>query len=389
MFAKIDVKALLQSKIARVIMILVAIILLAALALRILQGPKSGQKQAESASTAASSALPSSSPSSAPSSSSAASSEADPQHQGLKNPLTGVYDLPAEASGKRPYAVMVSNIKQSRPQWGIASPDIWIETLVEGGITRLMVLYADGGSIPQLGPIRSARHDYVELAEGFDALYVHFGASDIAQNVIAQDGVDDLDGNYSQKYFNKDTQRANSVGIEHSFYSDGELMEQGITAKDLRTEIKPAYAAPFKFNDQERPRDLDGGAGTKASVYFSGLFISNFEYDAATKTYLKFIGDTPHLDAVTGQQIASTNVIVLFADIVDTGDASHHQDVKLTQGSGVCLSNGTQSAIHWQKGVATDPLELTLADGSPLALNAGKSYICIAPTSYQNKFSAS
>ena len=76
------------------------------------------------------------------------------------NPLTGL-SVRAEALGKRPVAVMVENSPAARPQWGLSSPDVVIEGLAEGGITRMLWLYADAADMPKVGPTRSARHDYV------------------------------------------------------------------------------------------------------------------------------------------------------------------------------------------------------------------------------------
>lgn len=38
---------------------------------------------------------------------------------------------------------------------------------------------------------------------------------------------------------------------------------------------------------------------------------STFEYDAESKTYLKNYQDSPHMDGVSGEQLAFENVIVL------------------------------------------------------------------------------
>ena len=130
------------------------------------------------------------------------------------NPLTGLTGLPESSIGKRPVCVMVENSPEARPQWGLCSPDIVVEGEVEGGITRMMWMYADISSAPKIGPTRSARHDYVELAEGFDAIYVHFGGSNLAYDKISADKVDDIDGMKAGSYFARD--KARKVSREHT-----------------------------------------------------------------------------------------------------------------------------------------------------------------------------
>ncbi len=83
------------------------------------------------------------------------------------NPLTGLV-MKESAEGKRPVAIMVENSQPARPQWGMDdpeyAPDIILEAEVEYGITRMMWLFADFTSLPEvIGPVRSARPPYVLL----------------------------------------------------------------------------------------------------------------------------------------------------------------------------------------------------------------------------------
>ena len=74
------------------------------------------------------------------------------------NRLTGLDDLSDEAKGKRPVAIMINNIKQSLPQYGIADADLMFECEVEGGITRMMAVYADYSKVPAVCSVRSCRY---------------------------------------------------------------------------------------------------------------------------------------------------------------------------------------------------------------------------------------
>ena len=64
----------------------------------------------------------------------------DPYEGMAINPLTGLY-IDEEAVTKRPFAVMISNIKAALPQSGIGQADVIYETLAEGGIPRLLALF--------------------------------------------------------------------------------------------------------------------------------------------------------------------------------------------------------------------------------------------------------
>ena len=139
------------------------------------------------------------------------------------NPLTGLNDLAPSASGKRPVTVMVSNIKIALPQYGLSKADICYEVLAEGGITRIMAVFADKNNIPKTGPVRSVRDYYVDLTEGMDGILVHFGGSPKGYSVIESYGTDDVDGMTASAAFEQDAALASSKGREHSFFTSSKL----------------------------------------------------------------------------------------------------------------------------------------------------------------------
>ncbi len=85
------------------------------------------------------------------------------------NPLTGL-GATRDLYNARPVAIMINNLWGALPQEGIDECDIMYECLVEGGITRLMVLKADYASLGKIGSVRSCRHYYLDLAQNYDAI---------------------------------------------------------------------------------------------------------------------------------------------------------------------------------------------------------------------------
>lgn len=299
--------------------------------------------------------------------------------QSDKNPLTGL-TLRAEAIGKRPIAVMVENSPQARPQWGLSTPDIVIEGLAEGGITRMMWLYSDIADMPKVGPTRSARHDYVELAEGFDAIYVHFGGSVYAYDTLKKDKVDDVDGTAESGYFARDKSR--KVATEHTAYTTGENIQKAIADKGLRTNIEADNASPFTFASEKRT--LSGGACTSVTAVFSGSYKHTFKYNADEGVYYNYMNTSEMKDA-NGTTMQVANVLILYTGISNVaGSDKGHVDWNLTGGSGVYISNGTYQNIKWSKGTPsnpTAPLKLTDESGAELQLNTGKMWIGFVPES--------
>ena len=67
------------------------------------------------------------------------------------------------------------------------------EAIAEGGETRLMALFK-GADVEQIGPVRSARHYFLDYAMENDAIYVHFGWSPQAQRDIKKYAINNING---------------------------------------------------------------------------------------------------------------------------------------------------------------------------------------------------
>ncbi len=170
------------------------------------------------------------------------------------NPLTGESGYREEAIGKRPVAVMVNNIRDALPQYGIAQADIIYEMLVEGGITRLMAVYADYGSMPNICSVRSCRYYYPIVALGMDAIYCHWGMDQtIAKDTLNRLRIDHLDGggNGWQLCFFRDTERMMHYASEHTGFLKGSKIPDAIEQYGFRTETDHGNA--FCFRD---PKEL-------------------------------------------------------------------------------------------------------------------------------------
>src|SRR5690554_5411549 len=96
-------------------------------------------------------------------------------------PFTG--ERVAEEVSMKPIIATINNHLNARPQSGLASADVVYEMLAEGDVTRFLALYQS--EIPDnIGPIRSARSYFIELAKGLDAFYIAHGFSPEAQSML-------------------------------------------------------------------------------------------------------------------------------------------------------------------------------------------------------------
>ena len=290
------------------------------------------------------------------------------------NPLTGEEGLTKETAMQRPVAIMVNNINVAQSvQTGLNKADIIYETEVEGGITRLMAVFKDFKSVPQVGTIRSARYVYVDLAAGHDAVYAHHGADDI----------------YARPHFdvvkrlelttgNGGVRVSNGLASEHTLYANCADFWQNIVKTGNATLSKEAD--PWQnFAKEGEDVKLTNTANT-VSVPFSASYKTVFKYNAETGKYTRYSGDTLRKDYKTGETIEVKNVFVLNTTISYYSN-NKHRKIDLTSGSGYYLVNGTYTKINWSKGDATNSLKFTNEDGSALTVNPGTSWVCIAESS--------
>ena len=76
---------------------------------------------------------------------------------------------------------------------GLQDAYLTYEIIVEGGLTRIMAIFKDQDT-ELIGPVRSARHYFLDYALENDAIYGHYGWSEFAKNDIDLLGVNNLNG---------------------------------------------------------------------------------------------------------------------------------------------------------------------------------------------------
>lgn len=302
----------------------------------------------------------------------------------IYNPLTGEPGFSSSAVGKRPIAFMINNAPSARPQWGLCTPDIVIEGLVEGSASRMMWIYADPETVPEkVGSMRSARHDFLEIAQGLDAIFVHWGGSTYAYDALESSGYDHLDGIYlGPNYTHRDNTR--NVAIEHRGYVIGSEIRELIEDRGFRTQVKSEAANPFEFS-KDGDRTLSGGDCLQVTTSFSSYYSHTFKYDSQTGLYTNYMGETP-MTQDGGEVMKVKNVVILYTPVTYLGDSLGRIDMDLTGGTGIYISGGKYETIRWEKGSDEyAPLKLYSENGDKLVMNSGKSWIGLIPKARENR----
>ena len=306
--------------------------------------------------------------------------ETPPPYTGPRNPLTGL-PCTEEALKLRPMAIMINNMSVAQPQLGISRADMIYEVPVEGGITRMIALYQDVTDVGVIGSVRSARPYYLDIAQGYDAVYIHAGGSPQAYELLKSRGITHLDGvnGTRQDIFYRDSGRRQSMGYEHSLVTSSERIQKYLPTYKIRLEHEENYTIPMAFSDEAAPKD--GAAAVNFDVFFSSTKKTSFEYNADEGKYYLSQYKKAYKDGNDGVQVAVSNVLILKTKINQiSGDKEGRLSVTLTgSGSGYFICGGKAVEISWSKAGAASPFVYTLKDGSDLTFGTGRTYICIVP----------
>lgn len=294
------------------------------------------------------------------------------------NRLTGLDDLSEEAKGKRPVAIMINNIKASLPQYGISDADLMFECLVEGGITRMMAVYADYTKVPTVCSVRSCRYYFPIFAHGLDAVYFCFGSNPtLGTPTLKRIKIDYFNGseNYDQLIFGRDPKRLGKYSKEHTGIVKGENIPELFKKYNIRTDYlegKDRYI--FNFRSSEDILPVSKTYCKKLTLNFSKTYNSTFTYDEATQKYLKQHTGKPHMDSATGKQLSYTNVFILETTVKLYGSGPLVQ-IDWKGGTGYYVSGGTIRTLNWYKKSESSPIVITDKNGNPFTVNKGNSYI--------------
>lgn len=306
------------------------------------------------------------------------------------NPLTGEH-TETDISSLRPYAVMINSIKAALPHLGTSYADVYVEIKEEGGVTRLLALFQDVAKVPKIGTIRSTREYFLSMAMGFDAILVHCGASNYADEDIKAHNFTNLNalassGNYAGGAFYRDQDRKNAgYATEHTLITTGELLKSFSTKLGLSANHANANYTKLYFAEDGQGTPTNGTSATNITVRFSGYKSTKFKYNESEGKYAVEYFDAPCIDGLNNEQIKVTNVLILPVKNWMQDDHGTLQLYDLSGGEGYYISGGYCIPITWTKGdyftegQYANALKLFNQDGTPLELNVGKTYFCFPP----------
>ncbi len=276
---------------------------------------------------------------------------------------------------ERPYAVMIDNDgNSSRPHAGLEDAYLVYEMYVEGKATRLMAIFK-GVEVPKIGPVRSARHYFLDYVFDNDALYSHAGYSPLALEQISSFGVASLNGLvYEPKYYWRERKYK---GDYHSLYtSTGNLSKLANTIGYRKT----TDTLPFNFST-EAPA-YKGESATDITIPYADFYYVKYKYNEETKLYDRFINSDLH-PTQSGAKLSAGQIVIQFAKSYLLGDGTARIQLETTgSGKGIFIRDGVQVPITWKKAGRTEQLKFYTSDGKELVLDPTRqTYVQVMPQS--------
>lgn len=291
-------------------------------------------------------------------------------------PLTGRLVSPRDAA-QHPIAIMIDDAPAARPQSGFNSASVVWQAPAEGGVPRYMMVFQE--QMPtDVGPVRSARSYFIDWASEWNAVYGHVGGSPQAMSTLRSEGNGQLVYNADEfrwggTYYRRIKERYSP----HNVYSDANSLR--IMATRVGAENGPLEAAWTFAPDASLDERPSGGIIRVVYPYNS----IEYRYDRATNSYLRGVtGQAEQIDAATGARVAPKNVVVMLVSFGPLNDGSnkHRLEAKdVGHGKAWIATNGRTIMGTWKKAAQASPTLFYDADGKPVSLTVGQTFIQVMP----------
>ena len=276
----------------------------------------------------------------------------------------------------RPFAVMIDNHSDAWPQAGLNQAYMVYEIIVEGGETRLMALFK-GVDLDKIGPVRSARHYFIDYAMENDAIYVHFGQSPQAQSDIKKFSINDINGIAED---GTTFWRVKDKYAPHNAVTSTEKLLESAKSKNYRTTSTEESVLNYVTDEVNLE---DGQVADTITIPHSDLQTVRYEYDKQNKVYVRYARGEEQTDWDTDEPVTTKNIIITFCNNYTLSDSEN----KGRQGlrnigtfDGYYITNGRAIKIQCIKNARDEKTIYQDMNGNEIQVNDGNTFVNICPT---------
>jgi len=265
-------------------------------------------------------------------------------------------------------AVKIDNHDDARPQIGLNRSDIVFEELVEGGLTRYVVIWHS--DVPDaVGPVRSIRPMDPDIAGPFGGIIAYSGGQERFINLMMETGLVNLVFDFDDSgVFERADERP---GPHDVILAAAEAV--GSNAALAPPPVQFAYGTA----DPLAAPALAAAPTSRIELVFSDARYPSWEWDPTTYAWLRSQEGQPDLEA-SGERVRATNLVTLRVGIEWPYD-----EVPLTvlRGAGEAWVSVAGKTAHgtWTKQDGGARIVLAADDGNALRLAPGNTWIELVP----------
>lgn len=277
----------------------------------------------------------------------------------------------------KPVMAVIENSPPARPQLGLQTADVVYEFPVEGVDTRFVCVFSD--KVPeQILPVRSGRAPFLYVQAEWDAMFMHFGGSGSGNET-----------SLPYTFYGNSLHGSIKIDLEGITigYKSGMFKRVDTAAAPHNVMANPLMAQKSYTYD---PKPLDwlfdasayypGEVASEVSIPFTtrnSTFLT-YVYDSTSDTYLRSMGGKPFIAGETGQQLKVKNLIVQHANYTIQG--GNYKDWQMVgSGKAEYYIGGMLIRGTWSKASPTAPTLFVDAQGKPIVLKPGNTWIHINP----------
>ena len=300
------------------------------------------------------------------------------------NPLTGVAVQDPTRLDRKPVFVKVSNYPViGRPHAGLSFADMVFEYYIGSGQNRFMAVFYGQDAI-QIGPVRSGRRVDAEIVPMYSGI-LGYGSADadtdeVIVNALGRYAISHLEGP-CPAFCGEETHSATGV------FANSAAISEWV---DMQGWQNDAPDLPGMFFQETPPDGMQ--PGQSLMILFNYYNRGEWRFDNETGKYLRLIEEienygtedesiqmTPLVDRITGEQLAFSNIILMFAKYEELAPTAHAIEIwKNDNGRPAYLfRDGGMIEGQWAAPNDTDPIQFSYQDGRPLPLKPGNTWIAI------------
>jgi hypothetical protein len=302
------------------------------------------------------------------------------------NPLTGQQVADPAVLAHRPLAIKVANTARVRPQAGLNQADLVFEHYSEGGITRFTAVFYT--SIPKrVGSVRSARLIDLEIPLMYDAAFGFSGSSHQIKEMIRTSVFFDriISPDYGHPGFWRTFDDKNPSPFQvDSLFTNAEDLRAILAERGQ--DVPPRFSNGMAFHPDPPP---GGQPATEAEIIYAGTGIL-WQLQPSNGRYARWSDGLRHTDASTDQLLSFKNVVVVYAEhvnteiIEDTGGSPSIQIRVWGEGPAVIFRDGQRYDGLWRRENPKEMLTFYTQDGQILPLAPGNTWFELVPLSFDN-----